>query len=150
MPTVEWTDALSLDFTRMDIAHRRLVDLLAAVQRAPDDALATTWAALLAHTESQFAEEDRWMRGTAFPGAGNHLLQHRVVLNLLMEGAVMARAGQLAPVREMAQELANWLVKHTQSMDAALALHLRRHPRATAGAQGRAGGADGENHVGPT
>lgn len=136
MPTVEWSDALSLDFAPMDTAHHRLVDLLAGVQNAPDEALPAAWAALLAHTERQFAEEDRWMRGTAFAAAGNHLLQHRVVLNLLTEGAAMARAGHMAPVREMAQELASWLVKHTQSMDAALALHLRRHPRATANVLG--------------
>ena len=127
MPTVEWSDALSLDFAPMDAAHHRLVDLLAEVQNSTDNALPAAWTALLAHTESQFAEEDRWMRSTAFAAAGNHLLQHRVVLNLLMEGASMVRAGDIASVREMAQELASWLVKHTQSMDAALALHLRRH-----------------------
>lgn len=136
MPTVEWTDALSLDFPPMDAAHRRLVELLATVQNAPDDALPAAWAALLAHTEHQFAEEDRWMRSTAFAAAGNHLLQHRVVLNLLMEGVGMAREGRMAPVREMAQELAGWLLRHTQSMDAALALHLRRHPRVTGHVRG--------------
>lgn len=81
------------------------------------------------------------MRSTAFAAAANHLLQHRVVLNLLMEGAAMARTGRLAPVREMAQELASWLVKHTQSMDAALALHLRRHLPLTGS------NCDGVNHV---
>ena len=58
--------------------------------------------------------------------ADNHILQHRVVLNVLREGLVMARAGDLQPVREMAGELAAWFAKHTQSLDAALALHMRR------------------------
>lgn len=144
MPTVEWSDALSLDFAPMDTAHHRLVDLLAQAQTATDDSLSAAWAVLLAHTKAQFAEEDRWMRSTGFAAAANHLLQHRVVLNLLMEGETMARAGQLAPVREMALELASWLIKHTQSMDAALAMHLRRHPHAT----GRSTALDGVNHVG--
>ena len=70
--------------------------------------------------------EDEWMRSTGSLTAQNHMLQHRVVLNLLQEGLAMARAGALKPVREMADELALWFTKHTQSMDAALALHLRR------------------------
>lgn len=126
METVEWSEALQLDFAPMDIAHHTFVDLLAQAQTATDEALPTAWAALLVHMEKQFGEEDQWMRETHFASAGNHLLQHHVVLNLLREGAAMARRGQLAPVREMAGELAGWFFKHTQSMDAALALHMRR------------------------
>ncbi|MCU0924536.1 MAG: hemerythrin [Hydrogenophaga sp.] len=143
METVEWSEALRLDFAPMDTAHRTLVVLLAQAQAASDEALPPAWSALLTHTEHQFGEEDAWMRQTGFASASNHLLQHRVVLNLLREGEVMARSGQLAPVREMANELAAWFIKHTQSMDAALALHMRRQappadPRR-----------DGVNHVKP-
>jgi hemerythrin len=49
-----------------------------------------------------------------------------VVLNVLREGLALARTGQYAAVREMAGELAAWFAKHTQSLDAALALHMRR------------------------
>jgi len=133
METVEWSEALQLDFAPMDTAHHTFVDLLAQAQIATDEALPAAWAALLAHMEKQFGEEDRWMRETGFAAASNHLLQHHVVLNLLREGAAMARNGQLAPVREMAGELAGWFFKHTQSMDAALALHMRRHPGSTSG-----------------
>lgn len=143
METVEWSEALLLDFAPMDTAHRTLVDLLAQAQSATDEALPTAWAALLAHMEEEFAEEDRWMRATRFASASNHLLQHHVVLNLLREGAAMARDGQLAPVREMASELAAWFFKHTQSMDAALALHMRRQDGP------RSGQRDGVNHVKP-
>ena len=128
METVEWSEALQLDFAPMDTAHHTFVDLLAQAQTATDAALPTAWGVLLAHMEKQFGEEDRWMRETHFASASNHLLQHHVVLNLLREGAAMARNGQMAPVREMAGELAAWFFKHTQSMDAALALHMRRHP----------------------
>ena len=37
----------------------------------------------------------------------------------------LARAGNMAAVREMAGELAVWFAKHTQTLDAALALHMR-------------------------
>jgi hemerythrin len=77
------------------------------------------------------------MQRTGFSSAPNHILQHRVVLNLLREGLALARTGQLAAVREMAFELATWFAKHTQAHDAALALHMRRHPTAAGGSNRR-------------
>ena len=49
----------------------------------------------------------------------------------------MAQAGRLAEVREMAGELAVWFAKHTQSLDAALALPMRREPTGTGDAAPR-------------
>lgn len=128
MNTVEWSDALSLDFEPMDKVHREFVDLLALAQSAPDSALPQAWSAVVDHTAQHFGREDEWMRKTRFSSADNHILQHRVVLNVLREGLVMARTGDIERVREMAGELAAWFAKHTQSLDAALALHLRREP----------------------
>lgn len=126
MNTIEWSDALLLDFEPMDTVHRDFVDLLAMAQHAPDATLAQTWAAVVEHTVDHFGREDAWMRETRFSGADTHTLQHRVVLNVMREGLALARAGDLAAVREMASELAAWFAKHTQSQDAALALHMRR------------------------
>lgn len=128
MNTVEWSDALQLDFEPMDAVHREFVDLLAQAQNAPDTTLPQAWAAVVTHTEQHFGREDEWMRKTHFASADNHILQHRVVLNVLREGLAMAQAGQMTAVREMARELGVWFAKHTQSLDAALALHMRRQP----------------------
>ena len=66
------------------------------------------------------------MRHSGFASADSHILQHRVVLNVLREGLALARSGQYGAVREMASELAAWFGKHAQTQDAALALHMRR------------------------
>ena len=68
------------------------------------------------------------MRQSRFANTDNHALQHRVVLHVMQEGMTAAQAGQVSAVRAIANELAAWFIKHTQSLDAALALHLRRHP----------------------
>lgn len=127
---IEWTPALVLDFEPIDTLHHTFVDLLAQAQQAPDNALPAAWAALLTHTMAQFEWEDDCMQRSGFSSAPNHILQHRVVLNLLRQGQALARTGQLAAVREMAFELAAWFAKHTQAQDAALALHMRRNPSA--------------------
>ena len=121
-----WTDALALDLPIMDDTHREFVDLLAVVQQAHDAALPTFWQALVDHTQDHFDREDRWMRDTRFSSTNCHSTQHRVVLEVLREGSAKLAAGDATLVRQLVHELAVWFPQHAQSMDAALALHLRR------------------------
>jgi hemerythrin-like metal-binding protein len=126
MPLLEWSDALALDLPTMDDTHREFVELLGAVEAADDVALVPAWQALVAHTDAHFAQEDRWMRETRFATGNCHSVQHAVVLRVMREGLERAGAGDLAMLRMMAAELAQWFPQHAQGMDAALALHLRR------------------------
>lgn len=126
MKPVEWSEALALDYEPMDTVHRSFVDVLAQAQQASDTGLPRAWLAVVEHTSAHFDREDNWMRRTHFSAADNHIMQHRVVLNVLREGLALAQAGRLTEVREMAAELAAWFAKHTQTLDAALALHMRR------------------------
>ena len=125
MTELPWSDALSLDLPAMDETHREFVALLAAAADAPDDALVDAWASLVEHTHRHFAQEDLWMRQTRFASGNCHSTQHHVVLSVMREGLMLGAAGQLDVIRRMAHELATWFPQHAQSMDAALALHLR-------------------------
>lgn len=126
MAHLEWSDALSLDLPLMDDTHREFVDLLALVQHAVDGQLVAAWQDLITHTDAHFGQEDRWMAATRFASSNCHSTQHKVVLQVMREGAVQALDGDLGAVRALASELALWFPQHAQSMDAALALHLRR------------------------
>lgn len=125
MPALTWTEGLELGLSFMDDTHREFVDLLALCEGSEDAALPALWDALVAHTVDHFGREDEWMKATGFSTGNCHSMQHKVVLQVLREGAVRAAAGDLAPVRQMVQELAVWFPHHAQTMDAALALHLR-------------------------
>ena len=125
MSELRWSDALSLDLPLMDDTHREFVDLLAAVSDAADDDLVAAWSALVDHTSQHFAQEDRWMQLTGFASGNCHATQHMVVLSVLREGLAQGTAGRLDTIRELAHQLAIWFPQHAQSMDAALALHLR-------------------------
>ena len=87
MPSLEWSPALALDMASMDDTHREFVDLLAAVDAADDAAVPAPWQALIDHTVEHFGQEDRWMQATAFGPANCHSLQHKVVLEVMREGA---------------------------------------------------------------
>ena len=126
MPALQWSDALVLDLPLMDDTHREFVTLLACVETASDAQLLAHWSALIDHTDAHFGREDAWMKSTRFASSNCHSLQHEVVLKVMREGLAQGQAGDLAQVRQMARELAIWFPQHAQSMDAALALHLRR------------------------
>lgn len=125
MPTLDWSPALELEYPSMDDTHREFVELLAVCENAPDEGLPQAWDIFLAHTDAHFGQEDRWMASTGFSTGNCHSTQHKVVLQVLREGARMMAGGDTAPVRQMIRELALWFPQHAQSMDAALALHLR-------------------------
>jgi hemerythrin-like metal-binding protein len=121
-PELTWSDALALNLPAMDDTHREFVALLGLVAQASDAELLAAWGALIAHTDDHFAQEDRWMSQTGFASANCHTTQHAVVLATLREGLATGRPDV---IRELAHELALWFPRHAQTMDAALALHLR-------------------------
>ena len=125
MATLEWSDELALDMAAMDDTHQEFVDLLAVVEEAPDAELPAAWRALVEHTDGHFGQEDRWMAQTGFASVNCHATQHHVVLRALREGLSAGAAGRLDVIRQLAHELAIWFPQHAQTMDAALALHLR-------------------------
>lgn len=125
MSHLVWSDALALDLPEMDDTHREFVDLLAQVEAAPDDTLVANWQTLVTHTEDHFGREDQWMESTRFSSSNCHSMQHNVVLQVMREGTKRGEAGDLPLVRQLAHELGIWFPQHAQSMDAALALHLR-------------------------
>ena len=125
-PTLEWSDALGLELDFMDDTHREFVDLLGATEMAEDDVLLERFVALITHTEEHFGSEDRWMADTNFSSSNCHSMQHNVILQVMREGLKRGKEqGNLALVRQMAHELGIWFPQHAQTMDAALALHLR-------------------------
>ena len=126
MTRLQWSDALSLDMPAMDDGHRTFVELLDWAHEASDARLVEHWRRLFTHTARVFEQEDRWMHATAFSSAHIHSTQHKVVLQVMHEGLAAGESGDLATIRKMAAELGQWFANHAQSMDAALALHLRK------------------------
>jgi hemerythrin-like metal-binding protein len=128
MALLEWTEALSLDLPLMDDTHREFVALVQQVEQAPDLELLERWRELVAHTEGHFGQEDRWMADTRFSSTNCHATQHKVVLQVLRDAGRLVTQGVegLPLLRRLTGELAAWFPQHAQTMDAALALHLRR------------------------
>jgi hemerythrin-like metal-binding protein len=125
MSTLQWSESLVLGVPFMDKAHHTFVDLLDMTLSSTDSALLAYWQDLIAHTDLLFDQEDAWMQGTQFSSNSCHAVQHKVILQVMREGEQRGQGGELGVLRQMAYELGLWFPQHVQSMDAALALHLR-------------------------
>lgn len=126
MATLNWSDDFALGVDAMDTTHQEFIALLAQVQAAPDDQALNCWRALVAHTQEHFDSEDRYMLATGFAATNCHTTHHKMILDVLRQGLSLGEAGDLGPLRQMAEELTVWFPIHADSMDAALAMHLKR------------------------
>ena len=121
-----WSDSLALGLDVMDQTHREFIALLEQVDKAAESDLLPAWQRVVDHTQNHFDREDQWMRSTGFSSSNCHTMQHQVVLQVMHEVANrMQQSNDRAMLREMSQQLGEWFLHHAQSMDAALALHLR-------------------------
>lgn len=126
MALLTWNDTLALGHEQMDATHIEFVDGLAALEAAigagDTTAALAALAALVAHTESHFGQEDRWMAALGFGADTCHAYQHRSVLNVLREvQRLHAEKPDLALLQRLVNELAQWFPVHARTMDAGLA-----------------------------
>ncbi|RZL87569.1 MAG: hemerythrin [Variovorax sp.] len=138
MAALDRPGAFSLGLPFMDRAREEFLDLLTLVDKADNARLPAAWQDLVVCAAENFAREDVWMRATGHASRKDHEIQHRLVLGVIREGALQAGEGRLLQVREMARQLRAWYEKHVQTMDTALARHLRGTPFEPANADERA------------
>lgn len=115
-----WTDAFVLGHEPIDATHREFVELVGALQRAPDERVPALLADFEAHARRHFGDEDRWMRETGFPPRDCHIDEHAAVLKSLEEVKERLVQGDFFTVRDFARELAKWFPGHADYLDSAL------------------------------
>ena len=123
-----WNDGLLVGHGPMDETHREFVDLVKILLAcAPGEALAPL-REFEAHARRHFAQEDEWMRTTAFPPWECHVDEHAKVLLSVQEVTATVAAGQADAdlAHDLAQHLADWLPAHTAYMDSALATWIAK------------------------
>ncbi len=118
---LSWHDSFDLGFGPMDLIHREFVELVAAVQSAPDAELADRLATLATHCQQHFDHENRWMQETGFPPRDCHIDEHNAVLKSVREVQALLAQGDTDNPRRLAAELAKWFPGHADHLDSALA-----------------------------
>ncbi|SPE20043.1 Bacteriohemerythrin (modular protein) [Burkholderiales bacterium] len=127
-------------FEPMDALHREFHDLLAAMQQPGDEG--EKLLALHEHLLRHCSQEERWMRESSFPARDCHESEHEMLLEVVAEVRRRFDAGDSEIVIRLAQELPHWFEVHANTMDAALAVHLRGLEGAAAPAGAMRAGAE--------
>jgi len=124
-------------FEPMDSMHREFHDLLVALQQPGDEG--EKLLALHEHLLRHCSQEERWMRESSFPACDCHDQEHEMLLEVVAEVRRRFDAGDSEIVVRLTQELPHWFEAHANTMDAALAVHLRDLAAASAPGAMRAG-----------
>ena len=123
MARLGWHPDLELGVDRMDATHREFVDLLGALDDAPDDGLLAALDRLIEHTVEHFGQEDRWMEASGF-GPMCHRGEHQRVLEVMRLVRERVAADDFALGRKLALELGRWFEHHASTMDTILVSHM--------------------------
>ncbi|MFM2121413.1 MAG: hypothetical protein RL722_2881 [Pseudomonadota bacterium] len=131
MSQVAWSADYETSHAQMDDTHREFVDLLQGVEAAlggADADLLGKLDALHAHTVDHFGREDAWMAANGFAAENCHSMQHKQVLDVLVEvRRLFVDGGQRQYVEQLIPALMQWFSMHAQAADYGLA-QILLHP----------------------
>jgi hemerythrin len=126
-----WSPALELGHDVIDRQHqelfRRYESLVQALARGDRAEVGPLFEFLGSYVVEHFADEERLMSETAFPGLTVHKASHdRFVREYHALHELFERAGPTAAIAVRAETwIADWLATHIGATDAHLARHLR-------------------------
>lgn len=123
MAAMEWEASLEQGLARMDDTHREFVTVYNALAAAGPSDFVGALDAFILHTVEHFGQENRWMEKVGFPAC--HKSEHDRVLEVLQQIRSECAGGDFAFARQLVEELPVWFRNHANTMDAALAFHLR-------------------------
>jgi hemerythrin-like metal-binding protein len=109
----------------MDDLHREFRDLVIALACSDAGDYGTSLLDLHEHLLRHCAVEERWMRGSDFPSSACHRQEHEMLLEVVSEERRRFEAGEVQTVQQLAAERPRWFEIHANTMDGALASHLR-------------------------
>lgn len=127
MPVMQWDDSLVIDGGLVDETHREFVELLNRMADAPDEQMLDAIDRFIAHCESHFGQEQRWMQDLEYPPLSCHTGEHDTVLETAREVRKRAAGGETDFGRMLAKGVAQWFATHAASMDQVLALYMKEH-----------------------
>jgi len=110
----------------IDRQHDQFCALMQALAQTEDFDFGPRLLDIHTHLLRHCADEERWMCETAFPAFAAHKQEHEALLEVVSEVRRRCDAGDVEIVSNFAAALPEWFGAHANTMDAALAFHLKR------------------------
>ena len=130
MPKITWPDKLTTGITLIDEQHRRIIDLLNALQETIERGELTlanqTLATLLEHKVAHAAYEETLLKSSGFPFFKPHKHAHDEVIQECSAYLQRAQQGEYVSHNALAF-LKPWMVKHIRGEDTDYVEYVKRH-----------------------
>jgi hemerythrin-like metal-binding protein len=126
IPISELENRYLLGVESMDITHRAFVNLVNALGACDRSRFVELFPELVVHTRAHFAAEEEMMERSEFPATSEHRSEHARVLGEMERFAAGLRDGRTQLARAyVIDALPRWFYLHAETMDSALAAHLK-------------------------
>ncbi len=124
---IKWSNKqFALGIEKIDQTRQEFVELVNKLYVAGNNEFPVLFAKFLDHLLIHFNEENKLIQNSAFPASREHINEHQRILYELIQLGVWAERGKTSQARAYVYEkIPNWFVKHTITMDSALAAHLK-------------------------
>lgn len=121
----EFDQRYLLGIPQMDDTHREFVELLNQLGDANKEDFKQLFHKLVSHTKAHFTLENMLMQETSFPAIREHMDEHQRVLGELDRMEKKVSQGNNMFPKAYLQQLPDWFHLHANTMDSALAAHLK-------------------------
>lgn len=129
MALFQWREDYSVKIPSIDAQHKRLVEMLNQLNDGMASGtghaqLGTLLDGLVDYTAKHFAYEEKLFEQHTFPGAEQHIAEHRRLVEQVLEFKRKYEGGQAAINMALMKFLKDWLIKHILGSDKAYGGHL--------------------------
>jgi hemerythrin len=122
MPLFVWKDEYSVDIEELDNHHKKLLGIVNSLY---DDCLKTNYVGcavskmeeLMAYTDYHFTAEEQYLRKIEFADMGNHISQHEVFRDNVVELSRIDHGNELELTKQLIVLIGNWLLRHVLEED---------------------------------
>jgi hemerythrin-like metal-binding protein len=129
-PFFTWTEKMSVGVEVLDADHKKLIALLNDLHDGiasghGTERLERVLDGLVDYVGTHFAHEETYFAQTGYPGAAEHIQEHRTLANLVNDVQVRYNQGKFEALSLNTMNfLKDWLTNHLQGSDKNYKSHL--------------------------
>jgi hemerythrin-like metal-binding protein len=132
MPLLSWRDDLGVGVASIDEQHKKLVNMLNALNDAvergdADSVLAKIFEGLVLYTPKHFGYEEELIANYGYPDTEAHVKEHEALQGQALDLKAKMDAGDFMVGVEVLAFLKDWLTNHILKSDKGYSQHLVSH-----------------------
>jgi hemerythrin len=117
-----WTDKYSVGVQRLDDQHKQLLEMVGTLYDAMkagrgNEVLGTVFGNLMTYVRTHFAEEEKLLQESGYPGFPEHKLLHEQFTKQALDLTEQFKTGKGSLTVHLASFLKEWIVAHIQGTD---------------------------------